>query len=274
MSDFLFLGPCEACGSSDAKAHFDDGHKWCFSCQTFTPPTDLDRLENLKPANDNNNKNKPIGHYSLPDTFSYSIPSLGLDWLKKYEITEKEIATHHIGWAEHKHVLSGYLHNNPEEAKPNYGHVTIPMLVFPLIDFADGITVGWQGRLFPMPGIMNRYKPPKYFTKKPTGFRPIYQYEGDKHSVVLVEDITSAIKVNRQMSCMPCMGSGISKEDIVKLSKLYRRIVIWLDHGMERKAAELSKDATPYFDQVEVVNTIQDPKGCSDDIILSNVYNV
>ena len=29
---------CENCGSSDANARYDDGHAFCFSCETYTPP--------------------------------------------------------------------------------------------------------------------------------------------------------------------------------------------------------------------------------------------
>ena len=30
--------PCENCGSSDAKCTYEDGHSYCFSCLTYTPP--------------------------------------------------------------------------------------------------------------------------------------------------------------------------------------------------------------------------------------------
>lgn len=35
-SELLYHGPCENCGSSDANAHFSDGHAYCFSCQHYT----------------------------------------------------------------------------------------------------------------------------------------------------------------------------------------------------------------------------------------------
>ena len=38
MSEFLRHEPCEVCGSSDAKAIYDDGNTFCFSCQTLTTP--------------------------------------------------------------------------------------------------------------------------------------------------------------------------------------------------------------------------------------------
>ncbi len=34
--------PCEDCGSSDAKCVYADGHSYCFSCQTYTPPNKID----------------------------------------------------------------------------------------------------------------------------------------------------------------------------------------------------------------------------------------
>jgi twinkle protein len=30
--------PCDACGSSDARVNYDDGHGYCFSCETYFPP--------------------------------------------------------------------------------------------------------------------------------------------------------------------------------------------------------------------------------------------
>ena len=36
MAEFIRHEPCEACGSSDAKAIYDDGSTFCFSCQTVT----------------------------------------------------------------------------------------------------------------------------------------------------------------------------------------------------------------------------------------------
>lgn len=36
-SELSFKGPCSDCGSSDAKATYDDGHSFCYSCDTYTP---------------------------------------------------------------------------------------------------------------------------------------------------------------------------------------------------------------------------------------------
>lgn len=38
-SEFIVHGPCDSCGSSDACAHYTDGHTYCFSCRKNTPAT-------------------------------------------------------------------------------------------------------------------------------------------------------------------------------------------------------------------------------------------
>ena len=37
-SNYLFKVGCDACGSSDANAIYDDGHAFCFSCENYTAP--------------------------------------------------------------------------------------------------------------------------------------------------------------------------------------------------------------------------------------------
>jgi twinkle protein len=39
-SKFIKHGPCEHCGGSDCSSIYDDGHQWCFSCNTYTPATE------------------------------------------------------------------------------------------------------------------------------------------------------------------------------------------------------------------------------------------
>lgn len=36
-SNLTHKGSCDSCGSSDANAHYDDGHTYCFSCETLVP---------------------------------------------------------------------------------------------------------------------------------------------------------------------------------------------------------------------------------------------
>ena len=38
-SNATHKGSCDECGSSDGNQHYDDGHAYCFVCETYTPPT-------------------------------------------------------------------------------------------------------------------------------------------------------------------------------------------------------------------------------------------
>ena len=48
-SNFLYHSPCDECGSSDANSVYDDGHTYCFSCNTLKKGVD-----DLKPQTNNN----------------------------------------------------------------------------------------------------------------------------------------------------------------------------------------------------------------------------
>ena len=39
-SNYITKTACHGCGSSDANAIYDDGHYYCFSCQSYTPPSE------------------------------------------------------------------------------------------------------------------------------------------------------------------------------------------------------------------------------------------
>ena len=42
-------GPCNNCNSSDANTLYEDGHSYCFSCNTYTPP-ERKQMNNITPA--------------------------------------------------------------------------------------------------------------------------------------------------------------------------------------------------------------------------------
>ena len=54
-SEHLYKEGCDACGSSDAKGVYTDGHTYCFSCETYTPPaqqeTTKQNVVQLEPNN-------------------------------------------------------------------------------------------------------------------------------------------------------------------------------------------------------------------------------
>ena len=48
MAEFIRHEPCESCGSSDAKAIYDDGSTFCFSCQTVTRENETHQMQNVQ----------------------------------------------------------------------------------------------------------------------------------------------------------------------------------------------------------------------------------
>ena len=48
MAEFIRHEPCETCGSSDAKAIYDDGSTFCFSCQTVTRENETHQMSNVQ----------------------------------------------------------------------------------------------------------------------------------------------------------------------------------------------------------------------------------
>ena len=56
VGEYVCKGECEKCGSSDANALYSDGHTYCFSCETYTPPEqDVEMKEIVKTQNTNFN---------------------------------------------------------------------------------------------------------------------------------------------------------------------------------------------------------------------------
>ena len=43
-SKFLTHIPCENCGSSDGNSLYDDGHQYCFVCESFISKTEGDEM--------------------------------------------------------------------------------------------------------------------------------------------------------------------------------------------------------------------------------------
>ena len=63
--EFLRHTSCDNCGSSDANAEYTDGHHFCFSCHTFTPPPKPSSEDNVVGAGQVANTQKPSARLTL-----------------------------------------------------------------------------------------------------------------------------------------------------------------------------------------------------------------
>jgi hypothetical protein len=166
-----------------------------------------------------------------------------MEWLRKYGITNKEILQNGIG------------HSNSGVFLVSRSITLAPLLVLPIWERASTLLL-WQGRYM---GEDRKY--PRYYTVGLTdSVLPIYGYHSDLSVVAVCEDILSAIKISRVCSSMPLLGSFLSKEKAIRLSKLYKGLIFWLDYDKADVAIKLADQYKPFFENVNVVVTEKDPK--------------
>lgn len=100
MSRFIKLGPCPHCGSSDARAEYENSY-WCFSCATYDSKKDTqslrDKVYGSKEVKANSNS------FILNTT--KDIPRKAMQWLLKYDIRPDEIDKYGICWSPELNIL-------------------------------------------------------------------------------------------------------------------------------------------------------------------------
>lgn len=234
MSKFLHHTSCDSCGSSDANGVFDDGHTFCWSCQKHVRAKihTAAQVSNIL-LQDSQVKNI----LDLPIDISKSIPKLAYTWLKGYGVTNEEIVKHNLMWSDSRQ-----------------------MLIFPFYGDNNEIML-WQGRYFPA-------RNPKVFTSGyPDNhiiFRPVHS-ELASNRVVVVEDSVSAIKVSRLENAMELLGSNLSMQRAIRLSKVFSHLTLWLDSDKYKSACKFADQYGILYSKVDVIYTEKDPKEYSTD---------
>lgn len=266
-SKFLWHKRCPRCeengkdrGGNNLAVYSD--HAFCFSCG-YTEKRGL--AGNARPGWQNNSQtsnsyNKQGAKDSiycplLPNDYILSLPLLGAKWISQYGITEKELAVNRIGWSDNGFTIGG--HGNRPQIQYS------PCMVFPIFNI-QGTLLMWQARYF---GTEKSY--PKYITRgKPN---EILHLLGKGNSVVIVEDLLSAIKVSRVARSLPLWGSNPSMVFLNRLSTITNHLVIWLDPDKTTEAEKLRKRVSILFDKVSVIHSTLDPKEYNDDEIKSRL---
>ena len=190
----------------------------------------------------------------FPDDFTLSIPVEAANWLRKYGITRSELEIHKIGYSPSRELL-----------------------IFPI--YGEGETIiAWQGRNFKKEFIDawgelpdgtrikygQRPVPPKrkYLTFGPV--RDIWHVIEPVNSewpdlLVIVEGFIDALKVGRVAPAMPLWGSRMPLESIIRASKRFGRLAIWLDMDKAQEAVKTALRASQYI-PTTVISTVLDPK--------------
>lgn len=231
MNKRVVHGPCPKCGSRDNCATYPDGHEWCFGCGYYKHGN-LSLESRVK----SNTPEIPLqaSVRPFPSDVTTGISIIGLQWLRKYRITNDDIASHGIMWSDEQQQL-----------------------IFPCFN-SDHRAIGWQARNF------NSVKP-KYVTYGQMKFSPIATIIAD--TCVLVEDVISAIRVSKVLPCVPICGSHVSGELLNSLRAHFKHLMVWLDRDKAGEAYKASNRATLMGFNSRVVVTKLDPKEYSENDI-------
>ena len=212
MSHCIGHEQCPKCAAkgkdrnNDNLGVYSDGSVYCFSCGYFRSSSNLAYLQTkLK-----HHKIATRTELALPYDADSRLPRQAQEWLNQYSLTDTEKKLNHLLWSEHWQRL-----------------------IFPY--FVDDSLVAWQGRSF-----TDTKK--KWFSQG--NLEKVLYIVGNKgqSTIVLTEDIISAIKVARipTVCASPIFGSHISTKRILRLSKFYDTIYVWLDKDKEKEATKFS----------------------------------
>ena len=218
---------------------FADGHKWCFSCGYRESGSLKSRIHSLEKSN------MPKAEKSLnfPEDYIRYIPREALAWINKYKLTKAELDVNKVGWSEDRKLL-----------------------IFPVYDDMNQI-IYWQGRDFMISRTVHEaVRRPKWFSGgSPANLLHIIGPSWDAsptdatETIILTEDVVSAIKVGRVYPAMPIWGSSIPLGSVRMLFKRFKRVGIWLDPDKTLEAVKSAIRASQFGDAFVVTST-QDPK--------------
>lgn len=169
------------------------------------------------------NKNKDDKGVDMIGNFG-EIPRNAMKWLLSYGISQDEVKQYDIKWDAKKQLLV-------------------------LLDTAKY----WQGRVFDPTSKM------KYMS---SGIKPLTIY-GEGDTLVLVEDIISAMRVARTRSgfcSAPLLGSSLSYEFENQIVESFKQVAVWLDRDKALNALRIKRKLTSRGLDSRVIVTDKDPK--------------
>lgn len=231
-SHFVAHEPCPRCGSKDNLARYSDGGAYCFGCHFYINSKISGFVTEALVDNEEDIKIK------LPIDSSHDYDQRAVDWAAQYNIGVETLFRNNVYWSNFQEQLIFTWWDR----KTEFGR---ELLAYNARNFA-------KGRV-------------KYFTQgNVKDLLPIYELKSKiatSDRLVVVEDCLSAIKISNCVAdAMPCLGSSLDAIKIARLTKRYKKIIVWLDHNMYRNACDMAKGMELLGTEVSIVNTIGDPK--------------
>lgn len=172
---------------------------------------------------------------------------------------ENKLAVHHLKWVLGYGLTAEELQqfSSSNERVGKYGLMPCDLLV--LYSSADY----WCARNFG--------KGAKYLT---SGTKPVIKYGMNKEVLVFVEDIISAIKVGRQFTAIPMLGSMPSGDAATHLEG-FETIYVWNDMDKAKESIKTARNLSERLNKrVRVIFSPSDPKCYNDLEIKEYIYNI
>jgi len=181
----------------------------------------------------------PVDYKTISDNDLSAIPKEGLAWLYKYNITREEIIKYGIGYSE------------------RYKRLILPV-------FKEEELIYWQGRNLKKPTKEH----PKYLNIRQSGAKSVFFKCKSlvlSRSLVVVEDILSAIRCSHQCDSLALLGSYFPLE-ILKEFSPYERVYIYLDSDKYKESIKASiKFHQLTGKEFKVIYQDKDPKDLTDE---------
>lgn len=224
--------------SHDNLAIYSDGHSFCFSCY-YNHFSDKNKISGFTHKGQTTKEQEKKLVYLPPDC-DVDYPLRCITWMEKYGLSVNDLLFHNALWSE-----------------------GMQRLIFPL--YSNSEIIAWQGRSFSLgTAALTHKKIPKWFGEGKLD--EIFNVLGKGKTVVLVEDIISAIKVSKFTTCIPLYGSEVSRKRFERLNMLFGRdtkVLIWLDPDKRKESIKFVKRGQLWGLDCHSVITDQDPKECS-----------
>lgn len=272
-SRFIKLGPCDACGSSDANAEYSD-HSFCFSCRHTIPKNKaIQRFPNRISSNSESGfgqgsviselarsrqeqpqeaqRNTPWGKNEETHTF----PAEPTNWLTKYDITTLYPTAWKMLFFYHplRHFLGWYVGTNFVQTR----------------EFSSWEACSNQFTSTPpKPNKSRKYL--SYGQRPGMAIWTNYTAETAKISqdtpiktIVLVEDFISALKLCAIPGVLgvPCFGTSINHLGLNKgVLSPYEEVKVWWDRDAADKGSKALLTLSKWHSNCRQVVTNHDPK--------------
>jgi len=261
MTELVSQGACPYCTSSDAYAEYADGGHHCYSCGAHKPGSAYAKLlggATVHPKETKLGRCPPLPEDAMR-LLGRCVDGVSnvVGWLQRYGITYAEMDRHDFLFSPEKQYL-----------------------IFPVYNIFGSLLM-WQARYFG-----SNPKHPKYITR---GVKDVLHIVGkpdrsfltpdhyvetkprlEDGTIVLVEDLLSAIKVGRVCSAMPLWGSHLSVNTAHRLSLQFKKAVLWLDYDKRQEAVKIALERSMVL-PVHVVITQHDPKTYTEEEIREKI---